>query len=234
MTLVVAMAGCASKPPPQPQVFEITHPAGRSVEGRPIDLHVLGDGRDVTLFIATIHGNESAGTPLVYEMMSHLRANPPVLEGRQVVIMPLANPDALAARSRTNINDIDINRNFPAANRQDRARFGFALSEPESRAILNVIDIYQPDRIISIHQPLACIDYDGPAEALAQEMARHCDLPVKKLGARPGSLGAHAGIERNLPIITLELPREADAMNGSQLWHAYGEALLAAIRFGAE
>lgn len=243
----VALIGCQSKPPAvevepdaevvhevsaPPGVYESHHPAGRSVEGRLIDAHVLGDGADVTLIIATIHGNESAGTPLVYELMEHLRGNPAMIRGRRVVIMPIANPDALAARSRGNVHDVDINRNFPAENREDRARFGFALSEPESRAILNVIDIYRPDRIVSIHQPLNCIDYDGPAKALAEEMARHCDLPVKKLGARPGSLGAHAGVDRNLPIITLELPRAADELSAGELWERYGAALLAAVTFG--
>ncbi len=38
---------------------------GRSVEGRPIYAHVLGTGDETILLIATIHGNESAGTPLL-------------------------------------------------------------------------------------------------------------------------------------------------------------------------
>ena len=29
-----------------------------------------------------------------------------------------------------------------------------------------------PHRIISIHQPLACIDYDGPAEPLARAIGK--------------------------------------------------------------
>ena len=229
------LIGCRARPLPpelpQATLHDSVQVVGESVEGRPIEAHVLGDGPDVTLIIATIHGNEAAGTPLVHALMEHLRLDPSCLDGRRVVIMPIANPDGYAARRRTNVNDVDLNRNFPAANRQDRSRFGTVLSEPESRAIAGVLYYYRPRRIVSIHQPLNCIDYDGPAEELAAEMARHGDLPVKKLGARPGSLGSHAGVDLGTPIITLELPREADALTRDVLWQRYGAALLAAVRF---
>ena len=42
--------------------------AGFSVEGRPIPYQVLGHGRDTILIIATIHGNEEAGTPLLHKI----------------------------------------------------------------------------------------------------------------------------------------------------------------------
>ena len=85
--------------------------------------------------------------------------------------------------------------------------------------------------IVSIHQPLKCIDYDGPAKELAEEMARHCDLPVRKIGAMPGSLGSYAGITLGIPIITLELPKEATNLNSEVLWQRYGPVLIAAIGY---
>jgi len=94
-----------------------------------------------------------------------------------------------------------------------------------------LIEIYAPDRIVSIHQPLSCIDYDGPGIALARRMAEHCDLPIKKLGARPGSLGSYAGLTLGIPIITLELPRSADALDEQSLWDKYGAALVAAVAY---
>ena len=89
---------------------------------------------------------------------------------------------------------------------------------------------YFPDRVVSIHQPLACVDYDGPAQGLAEAMAAACPLPVKKLGSRPGSLGSFVGVTLRRPIITLELPKDA-GMNGEKLWKTYGPALLAALRY---
>ena len=127
-----------------------------------------------------------------------------------VWIAPDLNPDGVAAGTRHNAHGVDLNRNFEAANRENSRQYGMVgLSEPESRALHGLIVTYRPDRIISIHQPLRCIDYDGPASGLARVMVAECDLPLQKLGARPGSLGAYAGATLGIPIITVELPTQA-------------------------
>lgn len=206
--------------------------AGKSVENRSIECIVLGTGQDVTLILATMHGNEQAGTPLVLHLETYLQNQPYLLNGRKVVLLALANPDGAAKNRHFNANGVDLNRNFATANRRNSRRFGrAALSEPEARVIRRLIEIYAPDRIVSIHQPLTCIDYDGPGIALARRMAEHCDLPIKKLGARPGSLGSYAGLTLGIPIITLELPRSADALDEQSLWDKYGAALVAAVAY---
>ncbi len=206
---------------------------GTSVEGRPVECLEFGRGGDVVLIMATIHGSEAAGTPLVRMLADHLTERPALLEGRRVLLMPLANPDGLARGARHNARGIDLNRNFPASNYRSASNHGeSSLSEPESIAIHRALETYRPDRIVTIHQPLSCIDYDGPAEDLARAMAAHTDLPVTKLGGRPGSLGSYAGITMGIPIITVELPAAATALDGPALWRQYGEMLLAAIRFG--
>lgn len=212
--------------------------AGSSVEGRPIECHVLGEGGPTTLVLASIHGNESAGTPLVNRLRDYLVAHPESLAGGRVVLMPAANPDGLAHGQRHNVHGVDLNRNFPATNFQSGKRFGpEALSEPESVALHRVLAEYKPSRVVSLHQPLnygsACIDYDGPAWGLARAMAATCDLPVKRLGSRHGSLGSYVGLMLGIPIITVELPREASEWPADRLWRSYGEMLLVAVRFRA-
>ncbi len=203
---------------------------GYSVQGRPIEMFKLGEGREIVLIIATIHGNEPAGLPLVEELIEYLKTDTSRLYGKQLLIVPVANPDGYAAGTRFNVNGIDLNRNFPAGNRVDNSRNGNGgLGEPESRALYNMISLYRPVRIVSIHQPLACIDYDGPADWLAEAMARECDLPVKKLGSRPGSLGSWAGVEMQIPIVTLELLRSDSNLGRAELWNKYGQALLAIL-----
>jgi protein MpaA len=206
---------------------------GQSVDGRPIECQVYGDGDDVIWIIATIHGNEAAGTPLVAKFVEWLKANPKELEGRRVVITPVANPDGFAEHVRFNKHGVDLNRNFPAGNWNtagEKAPGETPLSEPESRSLMRVLCQYFPNRIVSIHQPLNCLDYDGPAEELAKAMGAKCKLPVKKLGSRPGSLGSFVGVTLGKPIITMELPKDA-GMDGDKLWKEYGEALIAALRF---
>lgn len=210
-----------------------TQVVGKSLDGRPIECQVLGDGEDVFWLIATIHGNEAAGTPLAAKFVEWLQANPDELEGRQVVVIPVANPDGFADNVRFNKNGVDLNRNFPASNfgGEDVKPHGETpLSEPESRALMRVLSQYFPNRAVSIHQPLVCIDYDGPAEKMAEAMGAHCKLPVKKLGSRPGSLGSFMGLTLGKPIITLELPPDA-GMDGDTLWLEYGESLIAALRY---
>ena len=238
---VLALAGCYAPteypklttttqyPPAEPLAVQ-RRIVGKSVQNRPIMALVLGWGPDVTLILATIHGNEPAGTPLVRRLAEHLQQNPHLLEGREVVLLAVANPDGMANSSRSNANGVDLNRNFAAANRLDDRRYGHtALSEPEARAIEQLIVQYVPDRIVSIHQPLACIDYDGPGSNLAARMAQFCDLPVKKLGARPGSLGSYAGVTLGIPIITFEMLRTDSQLTSETLWQRYGKALIAAI-----
>ena len=211
--------------------------AGKSFEGRPITCIVHGTGPDVLMIIATIHGNEAAGTPLVGAFSKWLVAHPEKLKGRTVVIVPVANPDGMEANKRFNTRGVDLNRNFPAGNWRESEKgqvHGSApLSEPESRVLLELVCRYFPNRVVSIHQPLKCIDYDGPGEQMAKAMGAKCKLPVKKLGGRPGSFGSFVGESLGKPIITLELPRDA-GMDADNLWREYGDSLIAALEFSPQ
>lgn len=209
---------------------------GESVQQRPLMSLALGQGQDVTFILATIHGDEPAGTPLVRHLSTYLRQNPELLNGRKVVLLRLANPDGLVHNSRYNAHGVDLNRNFDAANRTNSRQFGLRpLSEPESTAIQQIILQHKPDRIVSVHQRApgrpGCIDYDGPAADLARHMAEHCDLPVTRLGSMPGSLGSYAGITLGIPIITFEMNHADTQLDSETLWRKYGKALLAAIVF---
>ncbi len=240
--IILAATGCYKSvdhpvivkvlPPPIPEQETPRSIEGKSIENRPMIYTVLGKGTDITFVLATIHGNEQAGIPLVHRLEKYLQQNPKMLEKRKVLLLPIANPDGVANNSRYNARGIDLNRNFPAHNRINSNRFGrTALSEPETRFIFELIRKYNPDRIVSIHQPLACIDYDGPSRALAYRMAEYCNLPLKKIGAKPGSLGSHAGVMLGIPVISLELPRSADRFESERLWQQYGPALVAAVSY---
>ncbi len=246
LVAVLALSGCY-EPEPKPKITgeesKVTLPPGqtppaqqilmgRSVKGRPIMIQVLGKGRDTVFVMGAIHGNEPASATLVEQLSEHLRKNPKLLDGRRVVLLPVANPDGYAANTRENIHGIDLNRNFETSNRVDNETNGHsALTEPESQALQKMIKEYGPSRIVTIHQPLTCIDFDGPARALATRMAQYCDLPIKKLGARPGSLGSYTGEELKIPTVTLELAETATSAGAAALWEQYGRTLLAAITY---
>jgi protein MpaA len=244
IALVMVSGGCEAvritRESPSPsdaerQASATTERIGWSVQERAIECVTIGDGGETILIIASIHGDEPAGTTLLAEMERTLRERPELIAGRRIVLVPVANPDGLANGTRTNASGVDLNRNFPAGNWRGHRRHGDKpLSEPESRAIHELIAREQPTRIVSIHQPVSCIDYDGPASGLAALIGARCELPVRKLGGRPGSLGSYAGHTLGIPIITLELPGTASRAGGPELWARYGDAMLAAVTYRAK
>ena len=164
------LTGCSNQPTISSDRTEI----GRSIHGRPIEAVTFGNGPERVLIGATIHGNEWAGTPVVERLMEYLPSHSEILAGRTVAIIPIINPDGFAFKTRGNANGVDINRNFPAENRENSQRYGMSeLSEPESRALYDYIEKFDPQRIVIFHQPLHKVDWDGPARPLAQHMARH-------------------------------------------------------------
>jgi protein MpaA len=205
---------------------------GKSVEGRPIECLTFGEGADCIVLLATIHGNESAGTPLLDRLAVHVSHTPELIAGRRIILVPVTNPDGMARRIRHNVRGVDLNRNFPASNWRNASQHGdTALSEPESVALQKLLQSARPSYIVSLHEPYGCIDYDGPGEGLARAMAAACDLPVKKLGGRPGSLGSYAGESLGIPIVTVEFPEYVARWDGAAMWERYGKMLLAAIEY---
>jgi murein peptide amidase A len=232
-------SGCAVLQKTKEPESILTYAAGTSIQGREIECSILGNGHEVIMFIAAIHGNEPAGTPLLEKLGQYLKENTKLLKDRTVIIVPTVNPDGLASYSRSNANGIDLNRNFPARNRINDANFGNeSLSEPESRTVNELIEKYKPNRIVSCHQPekvgTGWIDFDGPGEDLAKRFSQYCILPLRKFGALPGSLGSYAGQELGLPIITFEIPINIEGLDSRQLWQKYGLALLATINYPNE
>jgi len=226
MVVLVTMGNAEAETVARPKWVKI----GQSLQGRPIEVITYGQGSDRILIGATIHGNEWAGTPVVDSLLNYFDNNSDILEGRTVAVIPVINPDGFYHKTRGNANGVDLNRNFPAENRANCKRYGMtAFSEPESKALYDFINKFDPARVIIFHQPLYKVDWDGPAKGLAQHMARHTILSEERIGARPGSMGSHYGVDRKLPIITYELPRHAEKETTETLWNTYGRATLAAI-----
>jgi len=210
---------------------------GKSVLGREISMYTLpGDGPAV-LVIGGIHGNEQTSVDVAEGLLELLRASPALAAGRQVTIIPNSNPDGFVYVTRHNARKIDINRNFPATNFKPQKAGVFRgggvspLSEPESAAIARAIDSIRPRLIISIHsidRGRECNNWDGPGERYARIMSQHNGYSaVATIGyPTPGSLGSYAGIDKQYPMVTLELPR---TLPGADAWKQNRDALVAAI-----
>ncbi len=169
------------------------------------------------LVVGGIHGDELSSVSIVFGWMRELR----LLERQDFHwrLTPSMNPDGLFLRDaqRTNANGVDLNRNFPTPNWENESthywvhRTGRSprrypgpspLSEPESRWLHSEIEEFRPDVIVAIHAPYGIVDFDGPSNP--PNKLGH--LYLNLLGTYPGSLGNYAGVQRGIPVVTVELP----------------------------
>jgi protein MpaA len=101
---------------------------------------------------------------------------------------------------------------------------------------MDLIEKYQPKKIITVHSPYKVLNFDGPARALADAMALASGYPVvEDIGyPTPGSFGTYAGKIRQIPVVTLELPPNPDEEGGEtleQVWQDNWASLEAAVQF---
>lgn len=189
---------------------------GTSADGVALDVYLPDSGRADLLILAAIHGDEAETTVVVSEALRCIPRG-----DLQAAVILCGNPDGLLRGTRGNARGVDLNRNFPTSNwspdpvhyksRANDAR-DIALSpgtepasEPETKALLALIETLRPRAVVSLHSALACVD-DARASPLGRQLADRCALPfLNEIGyPTPGSMGTWAG-ERGLNLVTLEL-----------------------------
>lgn len=183
---------------------------GKSREGRPVRRMDLGTGGPRVALIAGIHGNEQEGGRHLAELLGVIAQQP-----ANVRVYEDANPDGTAANRRTTSTGVDPNRNWPAFNfKADPRRGPSPLSEPAIAALHADLVTFDPRLVIVLHSisnggPF--VNYDGPAEGFAERFAQAAGDPWRVKAAMgyatPGSLGTWMGIDREVPILTIEFKR---------------------------
>lgn len=213
---------------------EEKHQYGKSRLGSPLMAYVLGNGPDKTMIFGAFHGNEPITDDIVLMLRQYLKTNPQILQGRCVILAPVVNPDGLRRGKRSNARGVDLNRNFPGTWRAQatKARYNpgpSAASEPETKAVIKLIEQYDPRKIVSLHQPFGNMNYTGePGRRLALAMQKKNRYPITPdIGyPTPGSFGNYCGKTLRVAIVTHELRPESAAA----AWRANSQALVAAIQ----
>ncbi|WP_215800139.1 murein tripeptide amidase MpaA [Pantoea dispersa] len=213
---------------------------GHSVLGAPLLwFPAPAADEDSGLIIAGTHGDENAA---VATLSAAMRTLPDTLRRHHVILA--VNPDGCQLGLRANVNGVDLNRNFPAANwqagdtvyrwnsvadaRDVLLSTGNApASEPETAALCQLIHRIRPRWVVSWHEPLACID-DPHHSSLASWLAEQTGLPVvSSVGyATPGSFGSWCA-DLSLPCITAEMP----AISVDEATEVYLDAMINLLRW---
>lgn len=180
-----------------------------TADGNSIDL-INNKIHNKVLVIGCMHGDEPQGEYLINE---YLKDN----SDTKISFIPCLNPDGVKAQTRVNSNGVDLNRNFPTKNWELTERNNFyggnePASEIETQFLISVIEEFKPELILTLHAPYKVVNYDGNALDIANKISEIIKYPVEaSIGyPTPGSFGTWAGIERNIPTITLELDEEIE------------------------
>lgn len=195
---------------------------GNSVLGTSLEYWPHTDNTCDLLLLAGQHGEEPDCTVILSRALRAL-----IEPARNVATVLALNPDGLQRGTRGNANGVDLNRNFPTQNwsteptsyrwnhdaepPDDRIHLSPGSSpgsEPETQALITLVEKLQPRQIVTLHGPLACID-DPEQSPLGHWLAEQTGMPlVTNIGyPTPGSFGTWCA-EQNLPIITWEFPHQ--------------------------
>jgi protein MpaA len=207
---------------PPPERGQLRHPPqryGTSVRGLPLEVYGPADPPAELLIMSTMHGDECDGTVVLSEALRSVRPE----DIRHPVVL-CANPDGTMRGTRGNANGVDLNRNLPTQNwsaepthyrshgQEERviqlSPGASAGSEPETRALIQLIGRVRPRAVVTLHGPLGCVE-DPEGKPLARWVAEQTKLPrVESVGYEtPGSFGSWCK-EQGINVVTWEFPNQ--------------------------
>jgi protein MpaA len=184
-----------------------------------------GDGPIAGLLTSAQHGEEADTALVVRRLLERV----PGFETRWAVI-PVLNPDGLLAGTRQNAAGVDLNRNFPAStwepdatytyppgidperrvleNRTNRSSPGTEPgSEPETQALMALIERLEPPLVVDLHSPLELIFSRGDIPpGVTEGLAESAGLPAQEdfEGHCPGAFDDWL-FERGTPVLVYEI-----------------------------
>ena len=173
-------------------------------------MELWGNKNGKILVIGCFHGDEPQGKYLIEEYLSK---NP----NTGLMFIPCLNEFGYKNNVRTNENGVDLNRNFPTKNWELTEKNEFfggntPASEKQTKFIIDVVEKYSPKLILTLHAPYKVVNFDGDGREISEKISKIIGYPVEEsIGyPTPGSFGTWAGIEKQIPTITLELDEEID------------------------
>lgn len=160
--------------------------ADESVEGRPISIRRLGQGKYRTVIVTGLDGRDLTAVEWADELAAALEQRPDLLQQQEFVIVRAANPDGLAVKTRENARGVDLNRNFPTRRYvpSDKLKTGRGpASEPETRLLLETLYEFRPQRVVHLCSTSgkSGVYVNQQAGDVAERLKRYYALPIERL-----------------------------------------------------
>ena len=215
---------------------------GYSVRGRPINAYYFGNGSQTILFTGAIHGNELSSKYVMDAWIGNLEANAASIPAdKRIVVIPVVSPDSVAAVSRYNARNVNLNRNFPTHNwtsditvsggRKEQGAGGPSpLSEPEAAALARFTQQISPRMVVTYHSLGSLVNGNdvGIANTLGPAYSRMTGYSYIPNAATAATFGFEMTgtyedwlAERGVPAILIELNTNTGyhfAQNRDAMW----------------
>lgn len=116
---------------------------GESVLGKSIYSYEIGSGETRIYLWSQMHGNESTTTKALFDFINVLNNGSEFAESMlssfTFLCIPILNPDGAELYTRANANEIDLNRDSQN------------LTQPESRVLREVFEVFNPHFCFNLH-----------------------------------------------------------------------------------
>ncbi|WP_419832440.1 DUF2817 domain-containing protein [Endozoicomonas atrinae] len=208
---------------------------GFSVCNRPVEATVTRQkGLDRFCYlIAGTHGDEPEGIYVLEQLIQQISSDTINLP---MVVIPVLNPDGLAAKTRVNANGVDLNRNLPASNWSHQKRGekyspgSHPNSEPENQFLVSLFDKYPPGFILSFHSWVPMLNSNGQCEDILQLLHKENGYLIVRDEIEdhptPGSLGSYASEKLGIPVLTYECPILSEDKSLQSIWQENEKGLI--------
>jgi protein MpaA len=161
-------------------ICQITSTIGTSVRGRSITAYRFGSGSSKIVFVGGTHGNEKSSVATMNAWIDYLELHAHELpSNRSIIVIPNLNPDGYASSSRTNANNVDLNRNFPSNDWSSSVQMpggqnlpqggGITpLDQPESQAMASFIQAQSPRLVLTYHAVAKVVISNDTGDSITQ------------------------------------------------------------------
>ncbi len=160
----------------------------------------------------SLSGLETESVKLLDQLVELLTTGP--LPQASISILRTPNPDGIAEHTRTNLNGVDLNRNFPSTRFTaipNQLTGPHPASELETQHVMRLLRDFAPTRVVHVRssfssRPLVMFNKRAAQTFAKGDVPRDAEYAVYTGEFKAGSLEEFASLRLDAEVITILLP----------------------------